>query len=182
LLGWNQTVEHLVKLTFLKALVSFYGVSDFTIYYNPDPSQPAPEYSVLAEQVTTGRSIEQTRAGKRIDLHAIQTLIANGRQCGKLPEIFMHSKDINVIRQYSPINNMGLDYPPIYLVHGDSDTVVPYQNSVNFAELAKEKGIPYELRIVPGADHAFDHPKINNGKGTWDKYIAPAFDFVQKYL
>jgi len=177
-----------------KALVSFYGVSDFTINYNPDPSQPAPEYSELAKQVTSGRPIildskqvEQIKAGKPIDLKDLegnptQMLVAQIQKSGKISEVFMHSKDINVIKKYSPVNNIGLDYPPIYLVHGDSDVLVPYQNSVIFAELAKEKGIPHELRIVSGGHHFFDEDKSNDGNEIWDRYIAPAFDFVQKYL
>lgn len=161
-------------------LVSIYGFADYTINHNPDPSQPTPDYSVLAEQVTTGEPFDPPNVNFQ-DPRLLFFL--NTNKSGKLAETLMHSKDVDLFRRYSPINNVGSDYPPIYLAHGASDAVVPSQHSVLFAEVLKGKGIPYEIIVVPDAVHGFDiEPMPNAGDEIWGKYISPSFDFVQKYL
>lgn len=169
-------------------LVSFYGISDFTIGYNSDPNQPTPESSMLAEQVMAGYAVSLDDFEPDINNPKARTqeprplLFQDAFQTGKFAEIVMQSKDIKVIRRYSPINNLGMDYPPIYLVHGDGDRLVPYENSVGFAEVAKEKGIPCELNIIQGGLHGFDfmiRPKVGD---DWNKFVGPVFNFVEKYL
>lgn len=44
--------------------------------------------------------------------------------------------------------------PPMYLLHGLSDEVLPYSQSVNLYEALQEQGIPCDLTLVEGANHA----------------------------
>ncbi|MDR0263206.1 MAG: alpha/beta hydrolase [Sphingobacterium sp.] len=58
--------------------------------------------------------------------------------------------------KYNPIDNISEDYPPTLLLHGDRDTDVPYQQSINMHERLKEKGIYSKFITIEGADHVFD--------------------------
>jgi dipeptidyl aminopeptidase/acylaminoacyl peptidase len=68
------------------------------------------------------------------------------------------------------------DYPPALLLHGDNDTDVPYQQSVNMANELKRVGVEYDFLTMKGYGHGFD------GKGMQDAKVAAAFDQVMAFL
>jgi carboxymethylenebutenolidase len=45
--------------------------------------------------------------------------------------------------------------PPVLILHGDADRVVPVNESDKLEAVLKEAGVPYEMHIYPGADHGF---------------------------
>lgn len=55
----------------------------------------------------------------------------------------------------SPLRFTGPDSPPALLLHGAGDTVVPARQSVDFAESLHADGVPANLRLWPGINHAF---------------------------
>lgn len=60
----------------------------------------------------------------------------------------------------SPINYVHKDNPPVFIVHGDADPTVPYQQSVDLHKKLKEAGVKTEFITVPGGLHGkFDKEK-----------------------
>lgn len=57
------------------------------------------------------------------------------------------------LRELSPINHVSRQMPPFLLLHGTSDPVVPYKQSVQFCEKVAEAGGACELYTVKGASH-----------------------------
>ncbi|WP_433794532.1 alpha/beta hydrolase fold domain-containing protein [Actinoplanes sp. CA-252034] len=55
----------------------------------------------------------------------------------------------------SPVNYVTPDAPPLLLVHGEQDRIVPVGQSRELYERLHALGAPVELRTVPGADHCF---------------------------
>lgn len=61
---------------------------------------------------------------------------------------------------------------PVFLICGDSDTVVPYEeNGAHLARMYQESNVPFELILKPGCDH---HPH-----GLDD--LTPLVAFAEKY-
>lgn len=58
--------------------------------------------------------------------------------------------------RFCPVRNVTAAYPPTLLLHGDADTDVPYQQSVDMARRLEEAGVDAELYSVPGGPHCFD--------------------------
>jgi acetyl esterase/lipase len=58
-------------------------------------------------------------------------------------------------RDMSPIYQVGPHLPPILIVHGDVDTLVPLDQSQRFAERAAELGRRVELVVRPGKKHGW---------------------------
>jgi acetyl esterase/lipase len=54
---------------------------------------------------------------------------------------------------YSPIHFISPKFPPAYLIHGDKDPLVPYEQSTTFVDALKKAGVSATLVIVPGAGH-----------------------------
>lgn len=61
------------------------------------------------------------------------------------------------LARFCPARNVGADYPPTLLVHGDADTDVPWEQSAGMAEAIRAAGGQAELLTMPGRGHAFDH-------------------------
>ncbi|MBL8816635.1 MAG: alpha/beta hydrolase [Planctomyces sp.] len=63
----------------------------------------------------------------------------------------------------SPITFVSKDSPPTLILHGTHDALVPYAQSVEFADALKANGVPVWLQTIPGAGHGgagFGNPAI----------------------
>ena len=58
-------------------------------------------------------------------------------------------------RAMSPIYQIGPNLPPILIVHGDADTLVPLDQSQRFVARARELGHRVELVVRPGKGHGW---------------------------
>jgi acetyl esterase/lipase len=56
----------------------------------------------------------------------------------------------------SPITSLDAKDPPMLLVHGTADVTVPLSQSETYLKIAKEKGAPCVLEVIPDAPHTFD--------------------------
>jgi acetyl esterase/lipase len=56
-------------------------------------------------------------------------------------------------REASPLTHAHAGAPPILLMHGEDDDLVPAAQSVRLAEALRDVGAPVELHLVPGARH-----------------------------
>lgn len=69
------------------------------------------------------------------------------------------------------------DTPPAFLWHTFTDTCVPVENSLEFADALREHDIPFEMHIYPEGNHGLslvtkevcDEADINPHTGTWIK-------------
>lgn len=63
----------------------------------------------------------------------------------------------------SPVTYVTAASPPVLILHGDKDSVVPASQSRVLADLLKKAEVPVDLVMIPGAGHegpAFSSPKI----------------------
>ena len=58
----------------------------------------------------------------------------------------------------SPILFVTVDDPPILLIHGDADELVPLANSEILTAALQETGVTHELLVIEGGDHGFRNP------------------------
>jgi acetyl esterase/lipase len=56
-------------------------------------------------------------------------------------------------RRVSPFTYVRQGLPPIIIIHGDQDTTVPYQESVQLHEALDRAGVPNEFITIPGGKH-----------------------------
>lgn len=62
---------------------------------------------------------------------------------------------MDLARRVSPITYVRKGLPPMLIVHGDSDSVVPYDQSVRLSSALKAAGDDVELVTVSGGQHGF---------------------------
>jgi dipeptidyl aminopeptidase/acylaminoacyl peptidase len=85
---------------------------------------------------------------------------------------------VAILQSYCPLRQASADFPPVLFLHGDQDTDVPYQQSVEMAERLKALGVEHRLMLLPGRGHVFD----TTGKRLEDPAILEVFDSVLEFL
>ena len=55
----------------------------------------------------------------------------------------------------SPIDHVSPDDPPMLMIHGSADTIVPASQSIELAKRLRAEGVPSTLIILPGEPHGF---------------------------
>ena len=70
----------------------------------------------------------------------------------------------------------GLD-PPALLLHGTSDELVPFEQSLRFKEALEDAGVPVELFVAEGATHGFfnNPPYFQETLERMEEFIAKHF-------
>lgn len=63
------------------------------------------------------------------------------------------STDAAFIKSVSPVTYISKNSPPTFIVHGDADPVVPYQESVDLHKRLEEAGVKTVFITVPGGQH-----------------------------
>jgi acetyl esterase/lipase len=161
-----------------KALIPFYGYGDIDgpWYSKPDPfycQRPA----VTKEEAYRGVSgpplvdFEDGDARSSFYLYCRQNGLWPNEVTGYDP-----MSEPEAFDPYCPVRNVTSDYPPTLLLHGNKDTDVPYQLSVNMAAELKRKGVKHELVTIEDGPHGFD------GRGLADPVVRDAFDRVKAFL
>ncbi len=64
---------------------------------------------------------------------------------------------------------------PVLILHGEVDPTVPVQEAYDLQNLLEKKGIPYEMKIYPGAGHGFRNE-------DWRDAGMRTLQFLRKYL
>lgn len=101
-----------------------------------------------------------------------------GAAVRNLMEICMGGKPQQIPERYrdaSPISHIKHDSPPMMLVHGTADRLVPIEQSERFAEKLRAAGVEVELLRIEGGTHG------DFGKDT-DAALLKIATYVKKHL
>ena len=89
-----------------------------------------------------------------------------------------NAKNETFVKSVSPISYVTKNSPPIFIVHGDADPIVPYHQSVDLYKKLQELGVKSEFFIVPGGLHGkFDKDKNIEINEAMLKFIASLTPF-----
>ena len=78
-----------------------------------------------------------------------------------------------VAKAVSPLTYVRAGMPPTISIHGDADTLVPYQHSVRLQEALQKAGIPHELVTIPGGGHGnFTPDQWQRAYAAIEKFLA----------
>lgn len=141
-----------------KTLVSYYGYGDIVgpWYSRPDPfycRQPRVSHDEAWASVGTHQISETTSASRfRFYLYCRQNGLWPNEVVGLDP-----SADATAFDPFCPIRNVTDAYPPTLLLHGDADTDVPHQLSVDMAAALTIAGVEHRLITIPNGPHGFDN-------------------------
>jgi acetyl esterase/lipase len=81
----------------------------------------------------------------------------------------------SVPERYAMASPMSKDFeksPPMLLIHGADDSVVPVEQSQLFAKKLQKSGRPVSLLVVDGAGHDFEEKNKSNGRLVFAAVLA----------
>ena len=78
-----------------------------------------------------------------------------------------------------PLKTKAERYPPLLVLHGDADQIIPVENGKQLAAEAKALGAPVDLVIYPGQSHGFG---ADFGKKDAVDALARSIAFLKKEL
>ncbi len=141
-----------------KALVAFYGYGDIIAdwYRLPDPFY-LKEPKVTKDEAIAG--IGSQPVSEAPDEEARWPFYLYCRQQGLWPKEVAGINPAEGLRKfdaYCPVRNVTKAYPPTMLLHGDKDTDVPFQQSLDMVRELERAGVTYEFVPAPGGEHGFD--------------------------
>jgi acetyl esterase/lipase len=88
----------------------------------------------------------------------------------------------DVYRKASPVTYVSANSPPILLVHGDRDEIVPFDQSARMLAAYKKAGASAELIKVEGVGHDFQPTSGNHIPVNMEEIHAKTVEFFRKYL
>jgi len=99
-------------------------------------------------------------------------------------ELFGVPRDQNpdLWKSGSPIAYVKASDPPMLIIHGDSDSTVPLQQSIVFDAALTKAGVPHQFIIVKNADHGFRPLPGTTIYPSGAEIFKTAFAFFDKYL
>ena len=164
-----------------KVLVSFYGYGDILGDWYAKPSAHYCNHPLVTPEEAR-RLIKDHELSEAGDGFERFTIYLCSRQTGTwtgLASGYDIVLEREKIERYCPILNIKDDYPPTILLHGDQDTDVPYQQSLDMYNALKTRGLTAELATYEGGGHGFDDNKDDpNVSGLVEKALA----FANRYV
>ncbi|MGV3459793.1 MAG: alpha/beta hydrolase fold domain-containing protein [Flavobacterium sp.] len=70
-----------------------------------------------------------------------------------------YSEDLQFIRSVSPVQYVAKNSPPVFLVHGDADAVVPYEQALQLNKKLEEAGVKKVFITKKGGGHGIKDTK-----------------------
>lgn len=82
-------------------------------------------------------------------------------------------KKMQIAKEISPINFVTPDDPPVFIIYGNKDIVVPMQQSESIIAKFKEAKVPCDFMIKDGGGHGWRNREVEEKNFvTWfDKYL-----------
>lgn len=83
------------------------------------------------------------------------------------------NKRLEIARDISPINAVSADDPPVIIIHGDKDVLVPMQQSASIIAKFREAKVPCDYIIKEGGGHGWRNRETEEKKFVdwFDKYL-----------
>jgi acetyl esterase/lipase len=80
----------------------------------------------------------------------------------------------DLARLVSPRTYVSRDCPPVLLLHGDADDVVPVEDTIEFHKALQAAGVDTTLRILPGISHGWDLSLTRNDVASFfERTLTP---------
>jgi acetyl esterase/lipase len=99
-------------------------------------------------------------------------LAGENRQTYAVSWVGAQANGAEAAKRSSPLTYVRPGLPPIIMVHGDNDKIVPYSHSVRLRDALLKAKVAVELKTIPGGGHGTFNPKE-----TEEGYVA-IFDFL----
>jgi acetyl esterase/lipase len=138
------------------------GMLDVEAGFDRECELPSTKYQPeLPDQWSTG-SLSEVKVAAIIDLFGItdvsDLLHPPNTRNHAVRWLGAVSTSMELARQLSPVNYARKDSPPILIIHGDQDPVIPYEQAVRLHDALEHVGARNQLTTIRGGGHGATPP------------------------
>ena len=140
----------------VQAVAVFYPPTDFINYGGPNTSGKINQAGLVFARVAAAFDFKEWND-----------------TTGTFVSIADTKKRLEIAKEISPITWVTSDDPPVIIIHGDKDFLVPKQQSESIIEKFKEAHVPEKLIIKEGGSHGWPDREVEekNFVEWFDKYL-----------
>ncbi|HMI79049.1 MAG TPA: alpha/beta hydrolase, partial [Ferruginibacter sp.] len=152
----SNTIDPVDKVSArVQAAAVFYPPTDFINYGQPNPTNNINQVALVRAGVASAFDFKVWN-----DTTKTYVSVPNERR-------------IQIARDISPVNFVSSDDPPVILIHGNADIIVPLQQSETIIARLKEANVPTNLIIKNGGGHGWRNRETEekNFVDWFDKYL-----------
>jgi acetyl esterase/lipase len=164
------------------AIVSLYGYGDLIGEWYSRPSPHPGHAGIVMSSADARRQVSGPPVADERDRHGDgYAFYLYCRQRGLWPKEVTGwdpERDPDRFFPFMPVRQVSTDYPPTRLIHGEQDTDVPYERSVEMAAALREKGVEHDLISVEGAEHGL----VDADERTVEEAMANSETFLRRHL
>lgn len=138
ILGYSQPMDFELEMEApeVKYIVDVYGPTDLNALY----------HSATVDSLNKFLDKLPERLSRRVDLS--QRLFGFDPEADSI-------RAIEFTRKYSPVAFLERAMPPTLIIHGESDKLVPLEQSQQLIDILHTLGSPYEYYTLPNVKHGF---------------------------
>jgi acetyl esterase/lipase len=81
----------------------------------------------------------------------------------------------------SPLKQVSAKTPPVLMIHGDADKIVPFAQSTALRDALQAAGVATRLITIPGGEHGVDFGSPRPRAG-WPDYLKEEVSWLDQYL
>jgi acetyl esterase/lipase len=127
--------------------------------------------------ITTALINSQIKFNGVIALYPITDFSKSFESSTDMEKIISVYKGSNSLVAISPIHQIHQDLPPLLLIHGRKDLIVPVNQSIEFVEAWNKKSNSAQFVELPWATHSFEYP-MYGPSGQLLKHLS--VDFIKR--
>jgi acetyl esterase/lipase len=165
-----------------QVLVSFYGYGDLIGDWYSQPSPHARHHQSKMTETEARRQVSGPPIANNRDRQGRgDAFYQFARQKGIWPKEISGWDPAREPENFFPfmaVKNVTRDYPPTLLLHGTSDTDVPYEQSTMMAAELQKHGVTHRLISLPNGEHGFD----GADRAAIEEANRAAIEFTKQHL
>lgn len=140
----------------VQAVAVFYPPTDFINFGGPNASGTINQQALVLAGVAAAFDFKKWSDSTRTYVSVTDT-----------------KKRLEIAAQVSPVNSVSSDDPPVLIIHGDNDMLVPKQQSESIIAKFKEANVTAQLIIKEGGGHGWPNREAEekNFVEWFDKYL-----------
>ena len=149
------------------------GSSDVTVATVSDCVQGAVAWFGLFDLATLQEQAREVKALSRDDAGAPEW---------RLLGCFAAACSPSQVAAASPVSYVDRSDPPMLLIVGSDDTLIPTKQTIDMAERLTAAGVKHDLIVLPGVGHSFIGGTVEATRDANLKALAATYDFIDRTI
>lgn len=116
-----------------------------------------------------------------LDLRTVDTIEGTAYVVSFMEATPMQATARAMYEAASPISHAKPGSPPVLLLHGDVDKIIPYAQSVAMKAALEKANVPVELITIPGGEHGADFGSAQP-RSDWPNYLGAMVSWLDRHL